>query len=255
MKTLKKSLAAVAACLALGTGMTTPARAQIPVTDLVHIGVSTNELFQQIQQVLSWVAQYTQMVTQITNQYEQIRSATGSRGMENLLMSAVDQNARRYLPSDMADIYSMYSGTVVPGYGAVSARINALRGTISSLPAGTFPTGSAIETAINNATNQLAASRAIGEASYRAVTDRIGSTENLISTIGSTADEKGIAELAARIQGEQVLAQNESNRIALLAYQERIAAAQADRRSVEAQIQSSRRSIGGLTFTGPGFVR
>jgi type IV secretion system protein VirB5 len=246
MSRFNKHLMAVVTVVAMAGGAHVPARAQIPVTDLVHIGVSTNELFQQIQQVLSWVAQYTQMVTQITNQYEQIRSATGSRGMENLLMSAVDQNARRYLPSDMADIYNLYSGTVVPGYGAVSARINALRGAISTLPPGFFPAGP-MQDALNQAVDVIGTQRTMAEQSYKAVTDRIGSTESLIATIGSTTDEKGIAELAARMQGEQVLAQIEANRIALLAYQQRLAIQEAERRDAES-IAATARPLGTTQF-------
>jgi type IV secretion system protein VirB5 len=247
MSRFQKNLFATAAAIAVFGSAHAPANAQIPVTDLVHIGVSTNELFQQIQQVLSWVAQYTQMVTQITNQYEQIRSATGNRGMENLLMGAIDQNARRYLPSDMADIYGLYSGSVVPGFASLSSRIASLRGTISSLPPGFVPAGP-LQDALTKAVDTLGTQRAMAEQSYRAVTDRIGSTENLISTIGSTTDEKGIAELAARIQGEQVLAQNEANRIALLAYQQRLAIQEAERRDAE-RIATTAKPLGTTTFT------
>jgi type IV secretion system protein VirB5 len=247
MPSLQKNMIAAAAAIAVLSGAHAPARAQIPVTDLAHIAVSTNELFQQIQQVLSWVQQYAQMVQQITNQYEQIRSATGNRGMERLLMGVVDQNARRYLPSDMADIYNLYSGTVVPGYTALSSRIASLRGTISTLPPGFLPAGP-LRDALNQAVDALGTQRTMAEQSYRAVTDRIGSTENLISTIGSTTDEKGIAELAARIQGEQVLAQNEANRIALLAYQQRLAIQEAERRDAE-RIATTAKQLGTTTFT------
>jgi type IV secretion system protein VirB5 len=167
--------------------------------------------------------------------------------MEGLLMGVIDQNARRYLPADMADIYNLYQGSVVPGYTALSSRIASLRGTISTLPPGFLPAGP-LRDALNQAVDALGTQRAIGEASYRAVTDRIGSTENLISTIGSTTDEKGIAELAARIQGEQVLAQNEANRIALLAYQQRLAIQEAERRDAE-RIATTAKQLGTTTFT------
>lgn len=233
MNRFKLSRAAAAVALSLALGHVAPTQAQIPVTDVAS-------LTQQIQQVLAWAQQYTQMIEQIRNQVQQIQqlqntydSMTGNRGLEMLLNGAGDQAARRYLPEDMRRIYDLYSGTIVPGYAALNARIQGLRGTISSLPPGYFPAGSALETQLNQALDLISTQRVMAEESYNAMSTRTRNTENLMATIGMATDPKAIAELQARIQGEQVLATNEANRIALMRYQQEVQRQQQERRSLE----------------------
>ena len=224
------------------------ARAQIPVTDVAS-------LTQQIQQVMSWVQQYSQMVEQIRNQVQQIsqlretyNSMTGDRAMGGLLNGVADQTARRYLPADMAQLYDIYNGTIVPGYAALATRITGLRSTLSSLPPGYFPAGSQLETQLNKALDSLGAQRVMAQEAYKAVGDRVTNTENLMATISSATDPAAIAQLQARIQGEQVLAQNETTRIALMQYQQAAQRAEQEQRQREAFGQAQRGPIPSAAF-------
>lgn len=224
------------------------AKAQIPVTDVAS-------LTQQIQQVMAWAQQYTQMVDQIRNQVQQINqlrdtynSMTGDRAMGMIMNGVSDQAARRYLPADMDKLVDLYNGTIVPGYAALTARITGLRGTISSLPPGYFPAGSDMERTLNQALDALGAQRVMAQESYKAVTDRVTNTENLMATIPTATDPAAIAQLQARIQAEQVLAQNEANRIALMQYQQRAQEREAEQRARERMAKSAT-GIGGIDFS------
>lgn len=224
------------------------AKAQIPVTDVAS-------LTQQIQQVMAWAQQYSQMVQQIRNQVDQItqlqntyNAMTGDRAMGMLLNGAADQAARRYLPADMTQLYDLYNGTIVPGYRALTARIQGLRSTISTLPPGYFPAGSAMATQLNQLLDALGTQRVMAQASYKAVTDRVINTENLMATISSATEPAAIAQLQARIQAEQVLAQNEANRIALMTYQQEAQRREQEQRQREAFGQAQAAAIPTVTF-------
>jgi type IV secretion system protein VirB5 len=226
-----------------------PAHAQIPVTDVANLTA-------QMQHILAWAQQYAQMVRQLDNQIRQIdqmqrqiEMMSGRRGLGSVLNGPMDQAARRYLPTDLRQIYDLYNGTVVPGYNAIAQRIKAMRGTLSSLPPGYFPAGSAMEGQLNEALAMIGTQRVMAEESYRTMSDRTTNVENLIATIDVANDPQAIAELQARIQAEQVLATNEANRIALLQYQQQIQRQQSERRQLERFVQGNRAAaIGTVAF-------
>ena len=228
--------------------LSAPSRAQIPVTDVAS-------LTQQIQQVLAWAQQYTQMVHQIRNQMQQIdqlrdtyNSMTGSRGVGAFINGVGDQSARRYLPTDLAQIYDFYNGTIVPEFGALTSRISALRSIISTLPPSYFPAGSQLEAELNKALDSIAAQRSIAEVAYKNAADRIPNIEAMMNRINTTSDPKEIAELQARLSGEQALIQNEANRIAVLKNQQEIATYEQEQRSRERMARSAG-GIGGIDFS------
>ena len=253
MNVVRRVLAAV---VVMGVCCGVPAaKAQIPVTDVAS-------LVQQVQQVAAWAQQYTQMVDQITNQVREIAqlkatfdAMTGDRGMAALLNGPLDQIARRYLPADVNQILDLYNGTIVPGYSALSSRIQALRSSISTLPPGYFPSGSQLEGQLNGVLDALGAQRVIAEQAYGAVTARTTNVENLIATIASATDPAAIAQLQARIQAEQVLAQNEANRIALLQYQQVTQQREAELRQSQAYAQANRVDLGGIVFPATRVTR
>jgi type IV secretion system protein VirB5 len=243
---MKKIGLAFAAVALLGVAQ--PGRAQIPVTDVAS-------LTQQIQQVLAWAQQYGQMVTQINNQVQQIthlrdtyNSMTGARMLGSLMNGAGDLSARRYLPSELTQVYDLYNNSVVPGFGALTARIAALRSTISTLPPGYFPAGSAMNTELGKVLDSLGAQRSMAEVAYKNSTERIPNIEALMARINSTNDPKEIAELQARIGAEQALIQNEANRIAVLQYQQGLAHREQEQRQREAFSQAQRTAIPTVTF-------
>jgi type IV secretion system protein VirB5 len=248
---MRKALVAALAAFVMFAG--SPARSQIPVTDVLS-------LVQQVQQVLAWAQQYSQMVETLQHQVDQItqlentyNSMTGSRGLGALLNGPAQQTSRRYLPADLAQIYDLYSGGIVPGYNALVARINALRGTLSTLPPGYFDAGTDAAAELTRALNALATQRAMAEAAYRTTTDRVPAVESLMGAIAGANDPKAISELQARIAGEQVLAANESNRIQLMLYQQQLERDERERRSLERYSAAQRAPIPTALFPAATF--
>jgi type IV secretion system protein VirB5 len=224
------------------------ARAQFAVIDVANLA-------QQVQQVAAWAQQYKQMVQDLQNQVQQINqltvtynAMTGTRGFEGLLNGASQQSARRYLPADLAQIAALYNGSIVPGYGTLTARINKLQVTLSTLPPGYFADSADAQASLKLTLSSLATEQAVAEAAYQSVTDRIPLVEGLMAAIRTTNDPKGIAELQARIAGEQVLSVNETNRMQMLLYQQQMQRDQKEQRALEAFASAQRAPIPTAAF-------
>src|SRR5262245_51915275 len=80
--------------IAGGLSLSTPAVAQIPVTDGAHIAQSA---LNQAETMAKWAVQYKQMVAQIDQMQKQYDSLNGSRGLGEILNNPA---LRDYLPSD-----------------------------------------------------------------------------------------------------------------------------------------------------------
>ena len=98
-----------------------------PLADAAMPVIDAANLSRAVQQVMAWARQYGQMVQELQNQIQQItqlqntfQALTGDRGFGNLMNGAADQLARRYLPDDMAQLYTLYTGSIVPGFSALA---------------------------------------------------------------------------------------------------------------------------------------
>jgi type IV secretion system protein VirB5 len=218
--------------LAIAVFGVTNANAGIPVIDVAAIA-------QQVQQVIAWGKQYTQMVDQINNlrnQYSQLQttynSLTGDRGLATLLNAGADQAARRYLP-EQADELEKLSAGLVSGYGPLQSSIASLRSKVSSLPPGTFGAGTDALKALSAKLDSIATQQAMGKAAYSAAAQRTRDIENLIATSGVATDPKAIAEMQTRITAQQALLQNESSKLQAMAYMQQTEQAQNEQRANE----------------------
>jgi len=184
---LKKIL--FAAVLAGTIGMSHPAHAQgIPVIDAANLA-------QAVQQVTAWAQQLEHMQRQISN-------TSGVRNMGQLA-----QTARLYLPRE-------YQSVLNEGIGAWSAIYNAARVfdmTMSRLD-GNSPSGQAFA----GIAKQAALNRAVAEEAYRTAGDRFAAIQTLMDRINAAPDDKDVQDLQARIAAEQVMMQNEMNRLQTL---------------------------------------
>lgn len=218
MKSFKQLLGMMIATAGLGFG--NAAHAGIPVFD-------GSNLAQQIQQVISWGKQFTQMKDQFDQLKKQYDALNGSRGMASLVN---DPAMRKYLPADYASI-------LTGGY-ADSATIKAAAKVI-----GIDETyiGAATDTAKafdSNAT-QAAINRATAAAGYKQAHDRFEKIQVLLDKVSAAPDAKDIADLQARIQAEQTMMANEANKLAMLG---QLAQAQRDlaaQRSIEMRMKAS----------------
>lgn len=223
MKTFKKIVAAAAVLISVCAGQAVQAQG-IPVIDAASIA-------QQIQQVAAWAQQYQQMTQQFQQLQQSYNSLNGSRGMASLVNNPA---LRQYLPPN-------YQSILNSGYGnsaAIRAGAKVYGIEQTSLGANT-DSAKAFEA---NA-QQAAINRAMAEEGYRQASQRFASIQILLDKVNDAPDAKDIADLQARIQAEQVMMQNESNKLAMLAQLQQAQRDLANQQAAEIRMKSIR---GGL---------
>lgn len=211
MKLFKKFFGALALIVGLCAGNT--AHAGIPVID-------TTNLAQQIQQVAAWVQQYSQMAQQIQQYATQIQqlqdeytSLNGIRGMGNLVNNA---GSRKYLPDEWSTILSQ-------GVGQWESIRNAAK--VFDLGETNLSGSSDAAKSYEQVAKQAAINRASAEEAYKTASQRFSDIQVLLDKVNDAPDAKDIADLQARVQAEQVMMQNEANKLAML---QQLALAQRD---------------------------
>jgi type IV secretion system protein VirB5 len=216
----KRWLRLVVLSASLGVG--SQAHAGIPTLD-------TANLISSIQQVLAWMQQYEQMVQQIEGIKQQVtqaeqmyNSVSGIRNMADLVNNPA---LRSYMPGDWNQTMSLISN---PGsFGSISSSIASIRDAarITGVDTTGLDPNSYAAKQFVGSQNQAATNRALGEASYKAATDRITSIQTLLDKVNDAPDEKDILDLQARIQAESTMVQNENVKLAAM---EQLAQAQRD---------------------------
>lgn len=187
-----------AASFALCTSISTQAHAGIPVIDATSIA-------QQVQQVLAWAKQYTQMIESLQRYQRMIQNASGVRGFANL---ALNGPLRDYMPEE-------YSTILRDGIGAWSTIRNAA--TNFQLSTSSLNRTSNAVRAFENIANQAALNRASADVAYTAASRRFEQLQELMDALNVAPDAKDIADLQGRIQAEQAMLTNEANKLLALA--------------------------------------
>jgi type IV secretion system protein VirB5 len=181
------------------------ARAQFAVIDAASIA----RLVQQAQTLSQQLQAARAQILQAQSLYQ---STTGSRGMQQLL-SGVQRN---YLPSNWSQLNAAMQATG-PASGALSQDIRVATSSNAVLSASqiaALPAGG--QSQIANARGAVALQQAVAQEALANSSGRFASIQQLITTIGSTTDQKGILELHARIGAEQGMLQNEQTKLQVL---------------------------------------
>lgn len=181
------------------------AHAGIPVIDGVSNGMRVAEFAQTVVQWGKEIAEMQAQYEQLVQQYQQMRdthdSMNGSRGMGDLSRSDYG-----YLAGDWQSVMGETD------YSAVldAAHIWGAEQTGLSID------GDAMRV-YQDSQHQNALSLSLSEQGYNQVSARFRSLNDLLERVNGAVELKDIQDLQARIQGEQMLLQNEQNKIALLA--------------------------------------
>jgi type IV secretion system protein VirB5 len=202
---LTKAILGMVLTVLLAVGVPKPAHAQFAVIDVASLAQLVQE-YETLQQQLSTAE----------NQLNQARSAyaaiTGNRGMQ-LLLSGTQRN---YLPTNWTQLSQVMSGRS-GSYPALASNVSTLVSANAVLTPAQVASMSPTQQA------QLAAARqnpallqATARTSLSNSSDRFASLQQLISAIGTAADEKASLDLNARIAGEQGMLQNESTKMQVL---------------------------------------
>lgn len=206
MNGIKKYIATIVfAFSALGSNA---AHAGIPVIDVAALA-------QAIQQVMAWGQQYQQMVQQyqqMLQQYQQLQQTYNSlNGIRNLGDVMNNPALKGIVPTDVGTVYTAINQA---GAGSLSGVAQGIR-TASKLYNCEDRTG-ADKTNCEAILSINAQSQAYEKNAMQIATDRVSQIQSLQSLINTTTDPKAIAELQARIAGEQAQIQNDANRLAVM---------------------------------------
>ena len=205
MKTIRKLVGTLALPISLAVGTSAHAGG-IPVID-------ASNLAQAILQVQAWAQQYQQMVQQLQQAQQQYASMNGVRNMGSLVNNAA---SRQYLPSDYSTILSQGVGQ----WAAIRAAAQKFDVSMTTLS----PTSDSAQ-AFNQNANQAALNRAVAEMAYATASQRFNDIQVLLDKVNAAPDPKDMADLQGRIQAEQVMMQNEANKLQML---QQLASAQRD---------------------------
>jgi type IV secretion system protein VirB5 len=202
MSAMKLSLVGFA--MVLSSVVPLSAHAQIPVTDvgaIMQLVMEVNTLEQQLNNARQNLAQAQQ----------QYQSTTGGRGMAQLLAGTV----RNYLPTNWPQLQA-----AVQGQGGGFALGADVRGTVASNAVLNAQQIAALspneQDAVLAARRNAALLEAISQEALVQTSNRFSAIQELIDAISSTTDQKGILELAARIDAEQGMLQNEQTKLNVL---------------------------------------
>lgn len=170
-----------------GLVCTTPAHAGIPVIDVAS-------LIQAILSVLDQITQIENQISQIEGQVEHYKSITSGRGLGNYLRSSAFEN---YLPKELASNYD----SLKSGYSSLSGAAKTLRDNqmIYNCADKTGDAQKECQEFLARPYQQLADLKQALEASK----NRYSQINGLMDRAASSGDQKDIAELQARIGGEQ----------------------------------------------------
>jgi len=189
----------------LAFGAPKPALAQFAVIDVASLAQLVQE-YETLQQQLSTAEN---QLNQARSEYAAI---TGNRGMQ-LLLSGTQRN---YLPTNWTQLSQVMSGRS-GSYPALASNVSSLVSANAVLTPAQVASMSPTQQA------QLAAARqnpallqATARTSLSNSSDRFASLQQLISAIGTAADEKASLDLNARIAAEQGMLQNESTKMQIL---------------------------------------
>jgi len=180
------------------------ARAQMAVIDVGAIA----QLIAQANTLEQELNTARQDLSQAQQQYQ---SMTGQRGMQQLLAGTV----RNYLPSDWAQLQAALQGS--GGGYALGADV---RGAVNSnavlSPQQVAALSPDEQDSLQEARRNAALLQAVAQEALMRTSSRFAAIQVLIDAIPQATDEKGILDLAARIDAEEGMLQNEQTKLNVL---------------------------------------
>lgn len=202
MPAMKVTPAALAALMLSAVSFSV--HAQIPVTDV-------GAIMQLVAEVNTLEQQLTTARQDLAQAQQQYQSMSGGRGMEQLLAGTV----RNYLPTNWSQLQASLQGSS-SGF-ALSTDVLGAVTTNAVLSAQQVAGLSADEQdALQAARRYPALLQAIAQEALARTSDRFSAIQSLIDAIPRATDQKGILELATRIDAEQGMLQNEQTKLNVL---------------------------------------
>jgi type IV secretion system protein VirB5 len=170
--------------------------------------IDVSAAVQWVQQLTAMTQQLQTLRGQLAQAESQYRAVTGSRNFGNYLMSSSDLSTYNTLPPDALQALGT-ARTVLAKYSELRRNMETARSQVTSLTEKAFKDPNSNEAKMwRQAVDQIAAQHATGQTAYESGAMRQKRIEEIIRKISATDDPKSIAELQARISGEETLLQN-----------------------------------------------
>lgn len=193
-----KSLAHALTLTVLAVGISSPARAQWAVIDAANLVEATQEVVAWGQQLQGMVQQYDQLVSTYN-------SITGARGMQLLLPISIAE--RNYLPANYTQLQGVMNGTSTT-YAPLAVQVQSNVQTNAVLtPAQVATLSPQAQSYLNNSRRSAATLAMLSQQTQANASNNFSTQQGLISALGATPDTKASADLAGRIQSEQLMTQ------------------------------------------------
>jgi type IV secretion system protein VirB5 len=193
---------AAAACIAAATFSVTPARAQgIPVIDAAN-------LVQTIQQVVNDITAIQNQVQQITQLQGQLNSMNGLRNLGQVFNSPL---LRNYVP---AEAYNLVNAVNTGGYSGLTGTARALRDV--GMVYNCMDLAGAERTRCQAALAAPYQTKGLLQDAMRSAAGRLAQINALMNQINTTADQKAVQEIQARIGAENALLAHEVSQVQML---------------------------------------
>lgn len=222
-----KPLSAVAVALVL---ISNNASAVDAVIDAAHMGETIAGFAQSHTDSGLQLTELGKQLTELKNTYTQVKNTydglTGNRGFGGV--QTLTNAVRNYLPQNVTDLANVVNGGNGT-YGNMGAQVKAYTQQNAILSPGAIANLKMNANQLNlfnQQRNNTAAIQATAAQSMDAASQRFNYIQQLMNQVNTTKDPKGIAELQARIAGEQVMLQNDQTKMqqmyAYLQNQERV---------------------------------
>lgn len=215
----KKLIASMVAATFAALGVSGTASAQWAVTNVNDIPNMITKGAWQAANIAKYVEQIEQLKMTVEQQKQQYQALTGTRGLGEIFN---DPSMSRYVPDQWSDLYNgIRNGNLQGITSAVDAEMQDQNsGSLADMSAD-----------LRKRQQQSAAvNHALAMKAYDANIERMSNIQNLLGQINSTSDPKAIADLQARMAGEQAMIANEQSKLKLVAMMEA-----AERQSQEAK--------------------
>jgi type IV secretion system protein VirB5 len=191
------------AVLLLGSATAPAIAGGVPVIDATAIAEAIKQ-YEQLQAQLKTMNSHLEQAQQLN------QSLSGSRGMQDLMPNEV----RNVIPTNWQETLAQMGGAGKLSELAQSIKANASKMDVATLKK-LLPEEMA-STAEGFADSAASAQASAGQA-YDNASNRFSRLQALMDALPGAQDMKAVADLQARIQGEQVMLQNEAIKLAALA--------------------------------------
>lgn len=202
-----KVMSRIAAAAVLVASATASHAQGIPVYD-------NAQFLQQVQQVVSWTKQLTEMKNQLTQMKQTYDSLNGLRDIGGLLNNEL---LNQYIPKDYVAAVSDLRRGVKGAFSGISGDLQDIVKANQLWQCAKQSSKKADQEACDKQWQQLALDKKLGDIGYQQAAKNIDNLQQFVNSIKTSPDAKSLADLQARIQVEQVRMANEEIKLKTVA--------------------------------------